>query len=132
MLSKDHGFIWKSEQDDCFKLLKEKLLSPPILIYPDMTKPFVLQTDASQYAIGAVLSQLDSEGHDHPIAYISRTLNKHELNYSVVEKECLAVVFACENFRHFLYGMGVTIITGHTPLQWLANNKTLSRKLIRW
>jgi hypothetical protein len=70
--------------------LKEKLTTSPVLQYPDFTKPFLLTTDASGYAIGAVLSQ-GKVGQDLPVAYASRTFNGAELNYSTVEKELLAL-----------------------------------------
>ena len=66
---------------------KEKLLEAPILMTPDPNKPYTLQTDASGYAVEAVLSQLDESKRDHPIAYISRTLKKAEINYSATERE---------------------------------------------
>ena len=77
-----------------FVKLKESLLKAPVLKIADPGKPFVLQTDASDYGLGAVLSQADEEGEEHPVAYASRKLFPQELNYSVIEKECLAFVWA--------------------------------------
>ena len=68
------------------------MIEHPILVFPDFEKEFIVQTDASLYAVGAVLSQLDDEGNEHPIAYCSRTLSAQERNYTVTEKECLEVI----------------------------------------
>lgn len=87
------------EYIDAFIKLKTLITQNPILIYPDFSKEFVLNTDASNYAIGAVLSQ-----NSKPISYASRTLNTHEVNYSTIEKELLAIVWATKQFRHYLFG----------------------------
>lgn len=131
LLKKDVSFHWKNEQQLAFEILKKSLVTAPILAYPDFTKPFVLTCDASNYAISAILSQ-GPIGKDQPIAYASRTLNKAECNYSVTEKECLAVVFGTKAFRPYLYGHSFTIITDHKPLQWLFNCKDPGSRLIRW
>ena len=73
-------------------------------MYPNFKKQFILQTDASFTDIGAVLSQLDGDGKDCPIAFCSRVPDVHEKNYAVTEKECLAVIFACKQFRVYING----------------------------
>ena len=83
---------------ESFRTLKMLLTNDPILVYPNFNKQFVLNTDASNFALGAVLSQ-----DNHPICYASRTLNQHEINYSTVEKELLAVVLAVTYFRPYLF-----------------------------
>lgn len=107
------------------------LTNDPILQYPDFTKEFLLTTDASNVAIGAVLSQ-GPIGSDKPIAYASRTLNSSELNYSTIEKELLAIVWACKYFRPYLFGRKFKIITDHKPLQWVMNLKEPNSRLKRW
>ena len=92
----------------------------------------MLQTDASSYAVGAVLSQMDDKNRDHPVAYISRTLKKAEINYSATERECLAMIYAIKAFRPILYGKHLTIVTDHLPLRWLQTHKDSSSRLIRW
>ena len=81
--------------------MKSQLIKNPVLRYPDMTKPFLLMTDASGYALGAVLAQQDDGEKDHAIAYASRGLKRHEKNYSTIEKEALAIVFAVKKYRHY-------------------------------
>ncbi|CAG9134488.1 unnamed protein product [Plutella xylostella] len=131
LLKKDVPFEWSSEQDTAFQILKEKLTTAPLLQYPDFSAPFVITTDASNYAVGAVLSQGEI-GKDKPVAYASRTLNKPEGNYSTTEKELLAIIFAVKTFRPYLFGRKFKIVTDHRPLVWLFNVKDPGSRLIRW
>ncbi|XP_038207042.1 uncharacterized protein LOC119828829 [Zerene cesonia] len=131
LLKKDVPFKWIDEHELAFETLKNKLVSAPILTYPDFTQPFILTCDASSFAISAILSQ-GRIGQDRPIAFASRSLNKAENNYSVTEKECLAIVFGTKVFRPYLYGHRFTIVTDHKPLQWLFNCKDPGSRLVRW
>lgn len=110
-----------------FNNLKILLTSEPILKNHDFSKPFFLTTEASIFALGAVLSQ-----GSHPICYASRTLNKHELNYSTLEKELLAIVWSVKYFITYLYGRRFTVRTDHKPLVWLGGIKEPNMKLQRW
>lgn len=113
-----------------FEKLKDLVTNTPILRYPNFYKKFKITTDASNFAIGAVLSQ---EGH--PIAYASRTLNKHECNYATVEKELLAIVWAVKYFRPYIYGREFDLESDHQPLKWLMtkySGKDISPRLQRW
>ena len=97
-----------------------------------LTKPSrLLLMQASNYALGAILSQ-NKNGEDLPIAYASRTLNKHEENYSTIEKELLSVVWATKYFRPYLYGKKFIVQTDHRPLTWLMSLKDPNSKFIRW
>lgn len=116
---------------ESFELCKNILMNDPILQYPDFNKPFNVTTDASNFAIGAVLSQ-GPIGKDLPIAYASRTLNTAETHYSTIEKELLAIVYAVKYFRPYLYGTKFSIICDHKPLQWLFSLKEPNSKLVRW
>lgn len=102
-----------------------------ILQYPDFSRDFILTTDASNFAIGSVLSQGDLP-NDLPIAYASRSLNKAESHYSTTEKELLAIVWSCKHFRPYLYGRKFIILTDHRPLQWLFSVKDPGSRLVRW
>jgi len=96
-------------------LLKQRLTQAPILAFPNFSveaSSFVVYTDASSIGIGAVLEQ-DS----HLIAYASRALTKSEKHYSVIQHECLAVVYAFKQFCHYLIGRSFTLVTDHAPLQ---------------
>lgn len=103
------------------------LTNAPILAYPDFKKPFVLTTDASNVAIGSVLTQAN-----HPLSYYSRTLNSAERNYSTIEKELLAIVDSTKHFRPYLFGQKFVIETDHNPLVWLSKLKEPNSRLIRW
>lgn len=131
LLKKDQTFFWSQEQQRAFEILKSKLISEPILQYPDFSKEFILTTDASNFSIGAVLSQNHS-GSDLPIAYASRTLNRAESNYNTTERELLSIVWAINHFRPYLYGRKFSIVTDHRPLVWLFNVKDPGSKLVRW
>jgi hypothetical protein len=115
LLKKNPPFEWNQRTEEAFVTLKEFLTTEPLLQYPDFTRPFVLTTNASNEALGAILSQ-GSIGQDLPIAYASGTLNNAERNYSTTEKELLAIVWACKQYRPYLYGRKFTIVTDHKPL----------------
>lgn len=115
-----------------FQKLKSLLTTAEILAFPEFDKPFNLTTDASNYAIGAVLSQGEI-GKDKPIAYISRSLNKTEEGYATNEKEMLAIVWALDNLRNYLYGAKkIKIYTDHQPLTYALGNRNYNAKLKRW
>ena len=99
--------------DQAFKELKKRLCMDPILRNPDFSRPFVLQTDASDRGVGAVLSQTDQHGEEHPIGYFSRKLLPREERYSTVKEECLAIKLGTQAFRVYLLGRDFTIQTDH-------------------
>ena len=120
--------------DDCevvFCKLKEILVAPPVLKVVEPDKPYILQTDASELGLGAVLSQL-KDGEEHPVAFVSRKLLPREKNYSVIEKECLAIVWSLQMFYVYLFGQRFTIETDHQPLSWLEKMKNANQSLTRW
>lgn len=130
-LKKNKGITINQEYIDCFEKCKTLLINDPILQYPDFSKEFILRTDASNVALGAVLSQ-GTLGSDKPISYASRTLNESEINYSTIEKELLAIVWATQYFRPYLFGRKFKIITDHKPLQWMMNLKEPNSRITRW
>lgn len=101
------------------------------MAFPDFKKKFILETDASNYAIGAVLSQEYEEGK-RVVGYFSKTMTKHQINYSVTEKECLAVVKAMKHFRSYLYGHETDVWTDHQCLTWLKSLTQPMGRLARW
>lgn len=130
-LKKGSKITLDRDYEECFEKCKTLLINDPILQYPDFTREFILTTDASKLAIGAVLSQ-GPIGSDKPIAYASRTLNTSEINYSTIEKELLAIVWATKYFRPYLFGRKFKIMTDHRPLQWVMNIKEPNSRLTRW
>ena len=115
-----------------FALLKAKLCEFSVLRLPNFELPFVVQTDASDIGIGAILLQEES-GVKFPVVYASRKLSSAERNYSVIEKECLAIVWALEKFHQYLYGKCFYLETDHKPLAYLQKARFgLNSRLIRW
>ncbi|GFT37120.1 retrovirus-related Pol polyprotein from transposon 17.6 [Trichonephila clavipes] len=124
-------FQWTKECEDSFLQLKEALTSSPILIYPQPDKPFILDTDASNETVGAVLSQ-EIDGQERVVAYWSKCLSKPERNYCVTRKELLAIVKAIEHFHHYLYGQKFLLRTDHASLTWLMNFRNTEGQVARW
>jgi len=91
LTEKNKGFVWTQECDEAFQVLRKRLVEAPILVHPDVTKPFILDTDASDKAIGAVLSEIVDD-KEHVVAYASGGLSKSERRYCVTRKELLALV----------------------------------------
>lgn len=124
-------YFWGEAQEEAFEKIRDILTSEPVLQYPRFDKEFLVTTDASQIALGAILSQGEI-GKDRPVSYASRTLNKAERNYSTTERELLAVVWAIKQFRPYLWGRSFKVITDHRPLKWLMSLKDPGSRLTRW
>ena len=132
MTEKATPFKWTTECHDAFQELRRRLVSTPILAHPDFSRPFILDTDASDTGLGAVLSQLDDQGREHVIAYGSRLLSKPERQYCVTRRELLAVVFFSQHFRPYLLGRRFLLRTDHGALVWLQNFRDPEGQLARW
>ena len=131
LLHKDKKFQWTTPEQVAFDTLKEKLTTAPVLLLPDPNKPFTITTDASDFAIGAVLTQDQGKG-EQPVAYESRKLSPAEQNYAVHEKELLAIVHAIRLWRMYLEGRRFTVITDHASLEYIKTQANLSRRQARW
>ena len=132
LTEKGAEFRWTADCQNAFLDLRRKLVSAPILAFPNFSKPFLLDTDASDNGIGAVLSQVQEDGRECVIAYASRMLTKAERRYCVTRKELLAVVTFVHHFRHYLLGQQFTLRTDHGSLTWLKNFKHPEGQLARW
>ena len=134
LTKKEVAWSWTDKQQEAFDSLKKKVTSSPILIFPDDNKPYKLEADSSDYAIGAVLSQEGSDGKWHPVAFMSRGLNEVERNYDIHDKEMLAIIRALEEWRHYLEGTKHTfeIWTDHKNLEYFMSAKKLNRRQARW
>lgn len=129
---KSNPFVWCNKAEESFTKLKELLVSAPILSCPDFDLPFEVHTDASDYGVGGLLTQT-IDGVEHPIAYMSRTLSGPERNYSITEREALAVLVALEHWRCYLdNGKKFTVYTDHSALKWFLNLNNPTGRLARW
>lgn len=131
LLRKGKHWKWTEDQQTAFEILKMRLTNAPVLACPDFTKPFTLQTDASDVGLGAVLTQI-VDNHEHVIAYASRHLNEAEKNYTTTEKECLAIIWGIRKMRCYLEGYHFSVITDHLSLKWLNSIETPTGRLARW
>ena len=131
LTEKNCPFNWTEECENAFQTLKSALISAPILGFPDMAKPFILDTDASGFGIGSVLSQVH-EGKEIVIAYFSKALSKAQRQYCVTRRELLAVVLSVKHFHHYLYGSKFLVRTDHGALTWLLRFKNPEGQMARW
>ncbi|XP_075527109.1 uncharacterized protein LOC142559392 [Dermacentor variabilis] len=131
LLGKSVEWRWEPEQEQAFRGLSRAIAETARLRLPDLTKKFVVQTDASDLGLGAVLLQ-EFDGVLHPLAFASRALLPAEKNYSVTEKECLAIVFALRKFDVYLDGTKFVVQTDHSALSWLMRLREHAGRLARW
>ncbi|KAL4363652.1 hypothetical protein GQ457_04G020210 [Hibiscus cannabinus] len=131
LLEQGRPFEFNKDCTKAFNLLKQKLVTAPIVEPPDWKIPFELMCDASDYAVGAVLGQRKGKIF-HPIYYASKTLNDAQVNYTTTEKEMLAVIFAFDKFRSYLIGTKVIVHTDHSAIKYLLSKKDAKPRLIRW
>ena len=131
LLRKDVTFVWSAAQTQAVVTLKAKLAQAPVVMFPRYEEPFLLHTDASNVGIGAVLMQR-LNGRLHPVAYVSKTLNKAQRSYAVTKKEALALVYALEQFRHIILAYPVHVYTDHKPLLGVLSKSTKDECLQRW
>jgi predicted aspartyl protease len=131
LTKQDVPFVWSDEQEQAFQLIKSALTRAPILKTWNPDAPLTIITDASAYAIGAVLMQGNIEGRCI-VEYASRQLNSAKRNYSATDREALAVVWAIGRFRGYLEGAKFTVLTDHQALKWLMNLRAPTGRLARW
>lgn len=127
-------FKWGAQHEIAFENLKQCLINPPVLVYPDFEKEFILTTDASGLGLGAVLSQI-RDGQDRPIAFASRALSdveKRRHQDSAIEKELLAIVWSVKHFRPYLYGKHFTVFSDHQPLTFLNQMNNMNNRLMKF
>ena len=122
---------WGPAQEKAFTTLKKMITDKPVLRIPDVSRPFVLRTDASEVGLGAVLLQ-KYDSQFFPVSYASRKLQGAEKNYSVIEKEGLALVWAIKKFQQYLYGVEFTLQTDHQPLVYIDSAKFENSRVMRW
>ena len=131
LCEKGSKFLWSKDSEDSFQSLKLTLTTAPILAYPQLGQQFILDTDASEHSVGAVLSQVQDD-QERVIAYMSKTMNVHERVYCVTRKELLAVIVDLRNFHTYLYGQNVLLRTDNAAVSWMRNLKKTTGQVARW
>ena len=131
LLEKDAKFSWDRDCQKSFEELRSHLTTAPIVRAPNWQLPFEVMCDASDLAIGAVLEQRDG-GKPYVVYYASKTLNEAQRNYTTIEKELLAVVYALDKFRAYLVVFDIVIFTDHSSLKYLLTKQDAKERLIRW
>lgn len=134
LLKSSVKFDWSPECQQAFENAKLLLSSAPVLAAPQLDQPFQIQVDASQVGAGAVLLQRDKNGVDRPVCYFSRKFNRHQSNYSTIEKEALALIWALQNFDVYVGGglHPVVVYSDHNPLTFLHSLQNANQRLMRW
>ena len=126
--------MWSINANSAFEGLKQAFTSAPILMHVDPLKRFILEADASDFALGSVLSQISNDGQLHPVAFHSRKFEAAEINYEIHDKELLAIVDSFQQWRHFLEGSSQQIIVynDHKNLTYFQSAQVLSHQQARW
>ncbi|XP_069986300.1 uncharacterized protein [Penaeus vannamei] len=134
LLKKKVKFKWSESCEAALKKLKAMLVSSPILVSLNFDKPFILYVDASDIGAGAVLCQADSKGIDHPVCFFSKKFDKHQKNYSTVEKETLGLILALRHFEVYVYPAlnPLKVYTDHNPLVFLSRISFKNQRIMRW
>lgn len=132
LLKKDCKWEWGEKEIQTFNAIKQAYLSVTFVNHPDLNNRFFIQGDSSDYGVGGILFQLDEEGNKKVIAYASRTLRPAELNYTVTEKEALALIFLLQQWRTLILGNPLSVITDHKSLSYVMNCPLKTSRLTRW
>lgn len=132
LLKKDVTFCWNDDCKKSLEILKEKMVTTPILVFPNWKKELHVHVDVSCIVIRAILTQDGGEGLDHPIAFASHILSKAKKNYSTTEREGLAMVYVLQKYQHYFLGGHLKMYTYHFVLKYLVNKPMLGRHICRW
>jgi hypothetical protein len=135
LLRKDVTFDWTADAQSSFESLKLAFTTAPLLRHANPTLPYLLETDASDYAVSGILSQpQDDDGQLHPVAFYSRKMTAAEINYEIYDKELLAIVTSFKEWRYLLVGAQhiISVVTDHKNLLYFATARQLNRRQARW
>jgi hypothetical protein len=130
----DKPFLWNPMAQIAFDILKMAFTFATILIHPNPAKPFIVETDAFDFALGAIISQFGIDGLLHPVVFYSRKLTSAEINYQVYDKELLAIITTFKQWRPYLAGVQhrVQVLTDHKNLFYFTTTRTLNHCQARW
>ena len=134
LLKKTAKFVWCKSCTEAFNKIKAILMNSPVLSAPDFERQFYLAVDASDVGCGAVLTQILEDEIEHPIGYFSKKFDRHQRNYSTIEKECLGMLLALQHFEVYLNPTKypVVVYTDHNPLTFLQRMRNKNQRLLRW
>jgi hypothetical protein len=134
LLKKDQKFDWTTDCQQAFDTLRWWFTEEPVLLMLDQMKPFQIECDTSKYASGAVLTQMDTNGARHHCAFISKTFSPAERNYEIYDCELLAIIWALEEWRHYIQGSShtTTILSDHKNLTYYWDARKLNQRQARW
>lgn len=132
LLKTSSQFVWAPACQSAFERVKGLLSNAPVLAAPQWDKEFQLEVDASMVGAGAVLLQSDAGGVNRPICFFSRKFNRHQVNYSVIEKEALALIWALQHFGVYVGSGPVVVFSDHNPLTFLSSLQAPNQRLVRW
>jgi hypothetical protein len=132
LLKMDIKFEWNDECQQSMDILKDKMVTTPILVFLDWSKEFHVHVDASSIALGELPTQPSEGDIDHTIAFATRKLSESEQNYNTIEREVLDMVYALQKFIHYLLGQHFKIFTYHSSLRYLVNKTMLGGIICIW
>ena len=132
LMNKDTPFIWDKSYSNAFQSIKTYLLRPLVLKAPTPKRPLILYIAAQEKSLGALLAQQNDKGKENSFYYLSRTLNGAKLNYSPIEKICLALMFAMKKLRHYSQAHSVRLIFWVDPIKYLMSKSVLSGRTAKW
>ncbi|KAH6836354.1 hypothetical protein C2S53_011214 [Perilla frutescens var. hirtella] len=125
-------FEWDEACANAFKSIKEYLMKAPVLVAPVSGHPLILYIAAQERSVGALLAQENEKGKENALYYLSRMMTPNELNYSPVEKLCLALIFSIQKLKHYFQAHTVRLISKANPLKYVMTRPVLSDRLARW
>jgi hypothetical protein len=132
LLKKYFQFQWTEECQQSFDTLKQKMVTVPILVFPDWSREFHVHVDASSIALGAVLAKTRAGDIDHPLSFSNRKLSTVEISYTTTEREGLAMVYVLQKFRHYFLGGNFKMFTDHSTLKYLLNKPVFGGRICIW
>ncbi|KAG9442616.1 hypothetical protein H6P81_018470 [Aristolochia fimbriata] len=132
LMKKDTPFEWDESCRRAFQNIKDYLMKSPVLMAPASGNPLLLYIAAQEKSLGALLAQNDDQGKERALYYLSRTMVGAELNYSPIEKTCLALIFVVQKLRHYLFAHSMNLISRANPLKYIMSKPMLSERLAKW
>ena len=132
LLRKNQPTVWNDDGQCAFEKIKECLLSPPVLVPPTPGRPLLLYLSVSDIALGCMLAQLDDSGKERAIYYLSKRMLEYECKYIMIERLCLALVWATRRLRHYVTEYSILLVSRLDPLKYLFDRPVLTGRLMRW